>query len=631
MITDGADLRERIEQIHQVTAEYGERYGDQLALVHPKQRRSAANLVHYLALRSRDTRDLQDGLAVLGLSRLGGAESHVQASLNAVEAALCSLQSKPAPKRAKTAVSIKKGRRYVRRNTTKLFGKKLKGAVARIMVTQPAEAATDPDLVRELVEAGMNLARINCAHDGPAAWNRMIDHVSRARGRTGRACRVAMDLAGPKIRTGPLRPGPEVVRLRTKKDQLGRVVSYPQVVLCGSTGYAANGDGVELPVEAAWIAQLGVGDVLKFEDARGKRRELVVDRIVGSSAHATCSAPAYLTSGTPLRVEPSTESDALRETRIGAIPAIEGVLTLAAGDAILLTRDPAPGGPPEVDADGTMIRPAHVSCTLPEVLDRLSVGDPVSFDDGRIDGLVSEVSDEGVLVAVTYARGGAGRLRADKGINFPRTDLALSGLTAKDRQDLAFVAEHADIVSLSFVNSAEDVRDLLDELDRLGAPDLGVILKIETMAGYHRLPDILLEAMRHHPVGVMLARGDLAVEAGWKRLAQVQEEIMWLCEAAHVPVVWATQVLENLAKSGVPSRAEITDVAMAERAECVMLNKGPHILAAIKLLDQLLRSMQDYHVKTSAMKPSLELRDDWANISYAGALPTDWDPHEKGN
>lgn len=64
----------------------------------------------------------------------------------------------------------------------------------------------------------------------------------------------------------------------------------------------------------------------------------------------------------------------------------------------------------------------------------------------------------------------------------------------------------------------------------------------------------------------MIDRGDLAVEIGYQRLTEIQEEILWLCEAAHVPVIWATQVLENLVKNGTPSRAEMTDAAMAERA-----------------------------------------------------------------
>ena len=84
---------------------------------------------------------------------------------------------------------------------------------------------------------------------------------------------------------------------------------------------------------------------------------------------------------------------------------------------------------------------------------------------------------------------------------------------------------------------------------------------------------------------------------------------MSLCEAAHVPVIWATQVLENLAKKGLPSRAEITDAATAQRAECVMLNKGPHILSAIHMLDSILRGTQAYQDKKAPMLPALEAHE----------------------
>ena len=110
--------------------------------------------------------------------------------------------------------------------------------------------------------------------------------------------------------------------------------------------------------------------------------------------------------------------------------------------------------------------------------------------------------------------------------------------------------------------------------------------------------------MRSPLVGVMIARGDLAVEAGYERLAEVQEEILWLCEAAHLPVIWATEVLDQLARTGQPSRAEVTDAAMAQRAECVMLNKGPHIDAAIVVLDDILRRMSGHQrKKTPFLRP----------------------------
>ncbi|KAA8533629.1 hypothetical protein F0562_030937 [Nyssa sinensis] len=132
---------------------------------------------------------------------------------------------------------------------------------------------------------------------------------------------------------------------------------------------------------------------------------------------------------------------------------------------------------------------------------------------------------------------------------------------------------------------------LRQELEKRKLRNLGIVLKIETKGGFEKLPLMLLEAMKSpNPLGVMIARGDLAVECGWERLADIQEEILSICSAAHIPVIWATQVLESLVKSGVPTRAEITDVANGRRASCVMLNKGKHILEAVSTLDTILHS-----------------------------------------
>ena len=118
---------------------------------------------------------------------------------------------------------------------------------------------------------------------------------------------------------------------------------------------------------------------------------------------------------------------------------------------------------------------------------------------------------------------------------------------------------------------------------------------------------MLFAALQSAHCGVMIARGDLAVECGFERLAEVQEEILWLCEAAHVPVRWATQVLESLSKDGFPSRAEITDAAMSERAECVMLNKGAHVCEAVEVLDSILRRMQEHVTKKRSMLRELKV------------------------
>ena len=97
------------------------------------------------------------------------------------------------------------------------------------------------------------------------------------------------------------------------------------------------------------------------------------------------------------------------------------------------------------------------------------------------------------------------------------------------------------------------------------------------------------------------------MECGFERMAEVQEEILWICEAAHTPVIWATQVLESLARTGVPSRAEVTDAALSERAECVMLNKGPFIWDAVGTLDDILRRMQAHQTKKRAMLRPLQV------------------------
>jgi len=229
--------------------------------------------------------------------------------------------------------------------------------------------------------------------------------------------------------------------------------------------------------------------------------------------------------------------------------------------------------------------------------------------------VVESISNNRLQLRITHALAGGSRLRGDKGINFPGSDLQLPAITAKDIEDLAFISQHADIVALSFANTVDDIKTLKHQLAHIGQSQPAIVLKIETVKGFRNLPAMLLEAMAAPACGVMIARGDLAVEVGFARLAEVQEEILWLCEAAHVPVIWATQVLENLAKTGAPTRAEITDAAMGRRAECVMLNKGPHIIEAVKTLDNILRRMQGHQFKKQSMLRELSLAGAYAPVA----------------
>lgn len=273
------------------------------------------------------------------------------------------------------------------------------------------------------------------------------------------------------------------------------------------------------------------------------------------------------------------------------------------GEKLLLTQDVP------VDADKKVFK---ANCTIPEILSQLKVDDRVWIDDGKIGAKVKSLSPQGVLLEVNHAQAKGEKIRADKGINFPDTVLNLNPLTSKDLQDLDFIANHADIIGYSFVQQATDIELLQLELKtRLGSNSYqpAIVAKIETSAAVKNLPELIVRAAGKQPFGVMIARGDLAVEIGYQRLAEIQEEILWICQAAHVPVIWATQVLENLVKTRTPSRAEMTDAAMAERAECVMLNKGAYISEAIAILDDVLVRMETHQSKKT---PQLRALNSWS-------------------
>ena len=572
---------------------------DDIEVTHPAHRRSAANLVHYLELRQHDVRDLQARLAAVGLSSLGRSEAHVLATVEEVLSVLARLNGHEPPPRA-AGVALTEGQEFLAANARSLLGTSPGARGTRIMVTLPTGAADDPDLVSQMTANGMDVARVNCAHDGAETWTRMIEHVRSTQRPNGHRPRIAMDLAGPKLRTGPLHPGPRVVRISPQRDRLGHVTA-PALVWLASHGASAAPRRVSVvPVDdSEWLERRQPGDRLEFVDSRNATRHWVVVETRAAGCMVTATQTAYVSSGTTLICVTGTDDDGDDDdgAAVGELPEVELVHRVDAGDHVTLTRTLEPAEPTPAGSDH------RIGCTLPEVFEQAKPGERVWFDDGKIGGVIVRVTSDEIDVRVTDVRPGGVKLKAGKGINFPDTDLHLDALTAKDLDDLDFVARHADLVNLSFVRHPADVEQLHTELVRRDAADVGIVLKIENAAAFEHLPDLLLTAMRSRKVGVMIARGDLAVEVGFERLAEVQEEILWVCEAAHVPVIWATQVLDTLARTGQPSRAEVTDAAMSERAECVMLNKGPHITDAIHVLDSILTRMQHHqHKKLSLLR-----------------------------
>lgn len=288
---------------------------------------------------------------------------------------------------------------------------------------------------------------------------------------------------------------------------------------------------------------------------------------------------------------------------------LQDFITLRQGDPLRLYADPVNAQSAQYNKKGELQTPAAVSITLPSVFAHIRPGQRVMFDDGKIAGKVEEVHDDYILISITRTDTKGGKLRGEKGINLPDTPLELPSLTEDDQKNLPFIAGNADIIGYSFVRDPGDILELQAALEDLGRSEIGLVLKIETREAFENFPSIILTAMRSPSIGVMIARGDLAVELGAERISEVQEELLWLSDAAHVPNIWATQVLEKLAKEGIATRAEITDASMSARAECVMMNKGPFIVDAVKTLGNILERMEAHQYKKEGALRALHVAE----------------------
>jgi pyruvate kinase len=607
MTSLAAQLIPELENLLDATLELEASFAEAIASAAPQHRDSARNLLHYLGLRQHDIRDIQNRLSLLGLSRLGRAEAHVCGAIEAVLAALHALAGSAAPPLRASSCPIPSGSMHLKAHAEALLGAPGTTRATRIMVTLPSEAAADPAIIDGLLGAGMDVMRINCAHDDIDAWRAMIGHLRTAELKHGRRCRVYADLAGPKLRTGNLPSLGGMIEFKARRDTWGQVLQPASIWLTSSEQPEAPAIPVDavLPISPELLEAIHAGDHLDVDDTRGNRRHLAIKERFGGAWLAHCFQHAYVRSGANCGLY--RDDTLLLSGNVGTLPEVTQPLLLKAGDRLRLLPPEQIGAPAEIGAHGEVIRPAAIPCSLAAVFDAARAGEPIWFDDGKIGGRIERNDGREIVVEITQAGPNGSKLRPEKGINLPETELAVPAITDDDLRHLGQLAEHIDIIGLSFVRRAEDVLNLHAELERIGAEHLGTVLKIETRQGFENLPRILLASLRWPPVGIMVARGDLAVEIGFERLAEVQEEILWLCEAAHVPVIWATQVLDTMARRGMPSRAEVSDAALSDRAECVMLNKGPFIVDTVRFLDDILTRMNAHRAKGRPMLRKLSV------------------------
>lgn len=443
--------------------------------LHATQQKSAANLIQYLALRNEDVRSMQDDLHQAGLSSLTNAESHIMKQVQSVRQRLgASIE-----KQEVSDCDYVTAQNLLNKRASDLFGFKKDAAIPHIMVTLDTSFEKDVNLIKKLLDGGMNVARINCAHGNEKDWKALIAAVRKASDKSGRACKIYMDIAGPNMR-------------------------------------------VDLP---------------------GKGRD-------------------------------------------------EGRINIKMGQEILLVEY----------GEKVKSKVTAITCQEKGIFSKLQAGERIIIDDGKFEGIVIK-NKEKLFLKIIRISSKKPILKIDKGLNLPDTLLDLPPLTNADLKAVPFIAANADLVGCSFLRSSFDLK-FIRETFSLYKKIPKFILKIETPEAVINLPSLLLEAMTDESFGVMIARGDLAVEIGFERLSEIQDEILWICEAAHAPVIWATQVLETFSKSGVATRSEVTDAAHSAKAECVMLNKGAYIIETITTLKGILnRSGSHRHKKRYSMRP----------------------------
>jgi len=253
-------------------------------------------------------------------------------------------------------------------------------------------------------------------------------------------------------------------------------------------------------------------------------------------------------------------------------------LPLAPGDELRIAVGDFVGGP------------GRVSTTYADLMKVVRAGDCLLLDDGHLQLRVE--ANDGQELRTTVIDGGS--LGEHKGINAPGATLPSSGLTAKDAEDLKFgAAAGVDMVAMSFVQSAADLRQLRSALQQAGRPEVPIVAKLERPEAFRCLDEILAECD-----AVMVARGDLGLELPLERVPRVQKEITRHAQAFGVPVIIATQVFESMRTEPRPTRAEVSDAANAvdDRVDAIMFSgetaTGSHPVRAVQTLDLVIRDAE---------------------------------------
>jgi len=267
--------------------------------------------------------------------------------------------------------------------------------------------------------------------------------------------------------------------------------------------------------------------------------------------------------------------------RIGAFK--DEKITLKEGQVFTLTSD---------ECEGTEER---VSVNYPLLPKEVKIGGSIMLQDGSKRLEITEIKGNDIITKVVVG----GTISSHRGVNVPGADLSVSSLTDKDKKDIEFgIKNKVDFIALSFVRKADDIRELRDILEK-GGSSAQIIAKIETPQAVDNIDEIIDVAD-----GIMVARGDLAIEIPAEDVPLTQKLIIHKCNSVGKPVITATQMLESMIKSPVPTRAEVSDVANAiiDGTDAVMLSEettlGSFPVEAVKVMTKIaLRLEKEVYTK----------------------------------
>ncbi len=583
-----------------------------IAEAHRDCRASARNLLQAVAYRRETSRqnglrDLNDRLEALGLARLEPWETAALATIRAIRAILHHLRGQSAPQPSIDAVGHLDGRRLLERRGEALLGPAAEPSSPRIFATLAAEtdgraaleatalrrqnlnrpAASARDSITELTAAGTSGFYLDATRAVAKDLQDLAEQVRSKGDALQRPQRLLVGLSGPPIETGELSQGSAVLRFEPRRNQLGKLLSPARLWLTAEDRSEAPLQPVEavLPVSTKLLRKIQTEDRVCFKDARGRRRALRIRGAGRSGCLAETDQTTYIEAGTALHLE--RKGKLIAKGNVGTLPRIVRPLELFPGDPLILTRVPLPGRP--ALSDGGFLRsPARISCTSPEVLDRVKAGERVIFGDGTLTGTVDSVTGEGLRIILLEAEAQGSRLVSGVAIRFPDSALGVAAFDSENTVAVAFAARHADAVALHGVERPEDVLALGQALDDRDGQQVAIVLGIESRRGVAALPRLLLAALRRPRAAILASPEALALEYGPTRLEEVLAEIRWLSRSAQLPLITASPALDRLARREILHPAELRDAVSQAPVEGLLIGDGqsqPEIIRRLRAPD----------------------------------------------